>query len=346
MTPAPEQSVLNVHRLRTSFRTRAGELQAARDVSFSIRHGETLALVGESGSGKSVTAASIMRLLPKEGRVVAGTITLNGRDLLGLAERRMQDVRGKEMSQVFQDPMTSLNPVHRIGWQIDEILIRHEKLGRKAARARTLELLKLVRIRDPERVASEYPHRLSGGMRQRVMIAMAIACKPTLLLADEPTTALDVTIQAEILALLKDLRDERGLSMLLITHDLGLVAEYADHVAVMYAGEIVEQGPTVEFFRQPLHPYSKGLLNARPKLFGGVHFRTGSLPEIAGSLPNMVDPPKGCAFAPRCPIALRECRDTAQLLQPTTVNSAVACMVVAPPQGGVVPATHEIRVSP
>jgi peptide/nickel transport system ATP-binding protein len=323
-----EAWTLKVDNLSTSFRTRAGDLAAVRDVSFAIAPGETLALVGESGSGKSVTAASIMRLLPKEGRIIGGRSMLNGKDLLGLSEAQMEDIRGKELSQIFQDPMTSLNPVHRIGPQIAETLVRHEGMDRSRAREAALDLLRLARIADPERVAAEYPHRLSGGMRQRVMIAIAIACNPSVLLADEPTTALDVTIQAQILKLLDDLRRQRGMSMLLITHDLGLVAEYADQIAVMYAGKIVEQGTTIDFFRKPLHPYSRGLLAARPALEGGLHFRQSPLAEMPGALPNMIEPPPGCAFAARCPIAVSACSTTAQALRPAGSNHAVACMRV------------------
>ena len=319
---------LNVEHLRTSFRTREGELEAVRDVSFSIAPGETLALVGESGSGKSVTAASIMRILPKQGRIVSGSVMLNGRDLLGLTDLQMEDVRGKEVSQIFQDPMTSLNPVHRIGAQIAETLVRHEGSDRREAQRRVHELLRLVRISEPDRVAMEYPHRLSGGMRQRVMIAIAIARNPSLLLADEPTTALDATIQAQILNLLDDLRRQRGMGMLLITHDLGLVAEYADRIAVMYAGQIVEEGTTAQFFEGPLHPYSRGLLAARPELEGGTHFRKGPLIEMRGNLPSMVGPPACCPFAPRCPIAVSDCAVTAQVLRQVSPEHTVACMRV------------------
>jgi len=287
--------MLEVRDLRTHFHTRAGLLKAVDGVSFSVGAGETVALVGESGSGKSVTALSILRLVPSPpGRIAGGQVLLDGVDLLTLPEARMAEMRGSAVSMIFQEPMAALNPVMTIGDQIGEALAAH---GRSAARQRTLELLDLVRIPDRHARIDDYPHRLSGGMRQRVMIAMALACRPKLLIADEPTTALDVTIQAQILDLLRELQAEIGMAMLFITHDLGVVAEIADRVVVMYAGRKVEEAPVADLFARPLHPYTQGLLAA-----------TASLQEIPGTIPSLIGLGPGCPFADRCPLVMDACR--------------------------------------
>jgi oligopeptide/dipeptide ABC transporter ATP-binding protein len=293
-------SVLSVHDLQTHFFTRDGVVQAVAGVSFDVEEGRVLGIVGESGCGKSVTALSIMGLIPKPpARVVGGEVLWQGRDLTQLSERELEDVRGKEIAMIFQDPMTSLNPTLTIGTQVTEMLRRHEGLSRKAAKVRAAELLDEVGIPSPKRRLDDYPHRLSGGMRQRVMIAIAIACDPALLIADEPTTALDVTVQAQILDLLEDLRQEHRMAMIIITHDMGVVAEAADDVLVMYAGQVVEQAPVLELFDHPEHPYTEALLGALPQVEGdGV--RTGRLTAIPGRPPDLIDPPQACRFAPRC----------------------------------------------
>ena len=298
--------ILEVKNLSTHFYTRAGTIKAADDVSFDIEPGSTLALVGESGSGKSVTSLSIMRLLQPPGKITAGEIIFDGRDLLKLDDREMRLLRGREIAMIFQDPMTSLNPVYTVGDQISEAIELHERLSRKQAWPKTVEMMKRVKIPDAERRAKDYPHQLSGGMRQRVMIAMALSCKPKLLIADEPTTALDVTIQAEILELLTTLKDDFSLSMLLITHDLGVVAETADRVAVMYAGRIVEEAPVRDIFRTPRHPYTEGLLGSVPRLTEqGI--KRHRLQTIEGTVPNLLHLPEGCKFAPRCAYVIDQC---------------------------------------
>ena len=292
--------LLAVRNLRTQF----GSVVAVNDVSFEVRKGETLGLVGESGSGKSVTAFSIVRLVQEPGRIAAGRVLFQGRDLLTLAEPEMRHVRGAGIGFVFQEPMAALNPVMRVGAHIAEALTVHGLASRAEARQKAIELLRAVRIADPDKRVDDYPHQLSGGMRQRVMMAIAIACRPPLVIADEPTTALDVTVQAQILDLLRDMKRQFDLSLLLITHDLGVIAETADRVAVMYAGRIVEQGPVREIFRNPQHPYTRGLLASIP---GGV---AGSrLKAIEGSVPNLAALPRGCAFAPRCGERLDVCSD-------------------------------------
>jgi peptide/nickel transport system ATP-binding protein len=296
------EPLLAVEHLTTVFDTTHGAVPAVDDVSFEIRAGETLALVGESGCGKSVTALSIMRLVQAPGRIAGGRIRFKGRDLLPLAERDMQAVRGAEISLIFQEPMTALNPVFRIGDQIAEALTAHKRVTRAEARAKSIELLRAVRIPNPESRVTDYPHQLSGGLRQRVMIAIALACRPSLVIADEPTTALDVTIQAEILDLLREMKAAFNLSLLLITHDLGVVAETADRVAVMYAGRIVETGPVRAIFRSPAHPYTRGLLASMP---GGRRGRR--LQAIDGAVPMLGDLPAGCAFNPRCPDRFEPC---------------------------------------
>jgi len=297
--------MLEVSHLTTLFDLGTGSAPAVDDVSFEIRPGETLGLVGESGSGKSITALSLMRLVQPPGRVAGGRVIFKGRDLLTLSESEMQRVRGAEMALIFQEPMTALNPVFTIGDQIGEALLVHGRTTRSGARADAVQLLEAVRIPQAAARVDDYPHQLSGGMRQRVLIAMAIACKPSLVIADEPTTALDVTIQAEILDLLKAMKDTLGLSLLLITHDLGVIAETADRVAVMYAGRIVESGPVRAILREPQHPYTRGLLASLPGTSGGRR-----LHAIEGNVPVLGAFPSGCAFHPRCPDRFEPCAAT------------------------------------
>jgi len=296
--------LLRVRGLVTSFRTDTGVLRAVDGVSFDVPKAATVAVVGESGCGKSVTALSILRLVNAPGRVESGTVELEGRDLLQLPERAMRDVRGKDVSMIFQEPMTSLNPVYTVGWQIIEAVRLHQKRSRRDARARAVELLRLVGIGEPETNVDAYPHQLSGGQRQRVMIAMALACEPRLLLADEPTTALDVTIQAQILELLRDLQRRLSMSILLITHDLGIVAENARHVIVMYAGRVVESAPVRDLFAKPMHPYTLGLLRSIPP--AGPH-TSRRLHAIEGMVPDLRKLPPGCRFADRCPMRIERC---------------------------------------
>jgi len=297
--PAP---LLAVQHLTTGFAVHGRFVPAVIDVSFSVRAGETLGLVGESGSGKSLTAFSIMRLLPPSGRIDAGRLMYRGRDLRGLNEREMQEIRGGEIALIFQEPMTALNPVFTIGSQIEETLLVHKRATRRTARTKALELLDAVSIPEPGRRLREYPHQLSGGLRQRALIAMSLACDPSLVIADEPTTALDVTIQAQILDLLRELQRRMGLALILITHDLGVVAEMAERVAVMYAGRIVEEAPVKSLFADPKHPYTQGLMASMP---GGA---PGSrLHAIQGTVPPLGQLPPGCAFAPRCPSRFEPC---------------------------------------
>jgi peptide/nickel transport system ATP-binding protein len=299
--------LLRLEELQTHFFTDDGVVRAVDGVSFEVREGETLAVVGESGSGKSVTSLSILRLIAEPpGRIVGGRILFRGKNLLELGPKAMRAIRGKEISMIFQEPMTSLNPVYTCGEQIIEALVLHEKLDRKAARARTIEMLKLVGIPAPEQRVDAYPHQMSGGMRQRVMIAMALACKPAILIADEPTTALDVTIQAQILELLKHLQGMFGMAVLLITHDLGVVAETADRVAVMYAGQVVEYCDVQAAFKRTLHPYTAGLLHALPRLGE----KRDALRVIPGNVPDPLRFPSGCRFHPRCPVAQERCRES------------------------------------
>jgi oligopeptide/dipeptide ABC transporter ATP-binding protein len=296
-------ALLEVDDLRTYFSTREGTVHAVDGVGFSLEQGKTLGIVGESGCGKSVTALSIMGLIPKPpARIESGSVTFEGRDLTKLSERELEDVRGRKIAMIFQDPMTSLNPTLKIGTQITESLRRHLDLSKEAAAKRAIGLLEEVRIPKAAERLNDYPHRFSGGMRQRVMIAIALACNPALLIADEPTTALDVTIQAQILDLLDDLRREHDMGMILITHDMGVVAETADDVAVMYAGQIVEQAPAIELFERPEHPYTEALLGALPNL-EAEGIRERRLVAIPGLPPDLVNPPPACRFAPRCPYA-------------------------------------------
>ena len=292
------EPLLSVENLRTVF----GSVVAVNHVSFEVRKGETLGLVGESGSGKSVTAFSIIRLVQEPGEITDGRIVFQGRDLRTLAEPEMRQVRGAGIGFVFQEPMAALNPVMRVGAHIAEALTAHGLVRRSEARHKAVDLLRAVRITEPEKRVDDYPHQLSGGMRQRVMMAIALACRPPLVIADEPTTALDVTVQAQILDLLRDMKRQFDLSLLLITHDLGVIAETADRVAVMYAGRIVEQGPVREIFRNPQHPYTRGLLASIPGGAAGTRLKA-----IEGSVPNLAALPRGCAFAPRCPERMNVC---------------------------------------
>ena len=299
--------LIQVKNLRTSFFTPEGEVRAVDGVSFDIGEGKTLGLVGESGCGKSVTALSIMRLVPSPpGKIVGGEILYRGEDLLKLNGAAMRKIRGNEISMIFQEPMTSLNPVFTIGNQIGEAIHLHQGLGKRETREKTIEMLRLVKMADPESKVDDYPHQLSGGMRQRVMIAMALSCNPSLLIADEPTTALDVTIQAQILELIKELQEKLGMSLLLITHDLGVVAEQADEVAIMYAGKLVERAQAKAIFNRPLHPYTVGLLNSLPGARGKKKRRLEAIP---GVVPSLLELPSGCHFRDRCPKAAGICAE-------------------------------------
>ena len=298
------RKLLSVRDLKTSFFTHVGEVKAVRGISFDVNEGEVLGIVGESGSGKSVTSLSIMGLLQYPGRVVDGEILLNGEDILTYSKDQMRKVRGKEIAMIFQDPMTSLNPVYTIGNQVMEMILEHEKMTKREARARAIEMLKLVGIPAAEKRIDSYPHEFSGGMRQRVMIALALSCNPKLLIADEPTTALDVTIQAQILSLIKSLNKQFGMTTMLITHDLGVVATVCDKVAVMYGGLIMEYGTVDEIFYHPRHPYTMGLLGSIPHVDGGEKRR---LIPIDGTPPDLINPPKGCPFSTRCKYCMNVC---------------------------------------
>jgi peptide/nickel transport system ATP-binding protein len=323
--PAPT-TVLEVKGLQTVFFTNSGLFRAVDDVSFSVGRGETLAIVGESGCGKSVTALSIMRLVPDPpGRIVGGSVMLEGTDLLALDEAEMRTIRGNRISMIFQEPMTSLNPVMSIGDQITEAVRLHRTMPRKQAWQLAIEMLRVVRIPEPERRASEYPHQLSGGMRQRAMIAMALACRPALLIADEPTTALDVTIQAQILALVLELQKELGMGLILITHDLGVVAQTAQRVIVMYAGKKVEEADVETLFANPRHPYTRGLMGSIPAVPSLDAKADARLVEIPGMVPSLTNLPKGCAFAPRCTLAIERCREEYPPLQRFGANHLAAC---------------------
>lgn len=320
--PPDSEKLIEVRELCTYFRTEGEEARAVDGVSFDIKKGETLGLVGESGCGKSVTALSIMRLIPHPpGKIVHGQILLEGRDLVLLKESEMRRVRGNKISMVFQEPMTSLNPVFRAGSQIAEAAMLHQKISRREARERTIEMLGKVEIPAPAQRYYEYPHQLSGGMKQRVMIAMALVCHPSLIIADEPTTALDVTIQAQILRLLHDLQEEMGMSVLLITHDLGVVAQTAHRVAVMYAGKIVEMASTEALFSEPCHPYTQALLESIPKL--GEKKRRLSV--IPGEVPDPLAFPTGCRFHPRCGYSTDKCVEKVPLLEQYKDKHHVAC---------------------
>ena len=320
----PTQELL-VKNLKVSFATPVKELVAVRGISYQLNQGETLALVGESGCGKTVSALSILRLIEEPpGKIMGGEILFNGKDLLKLTKRELQVHRGKDIAMVFQDPMTSMNPVLTIGEQIIETLLRHTSLSRKEARERSLKLLEQVEIASPKEKLDQYPHQLSGGMRQRAMIAMALSCSPRILIADEPTTALDVLIQAQILDLLKKIKNETQMSILLITHDLGVVAEIAKRVMVMYAGEIVESGPVLDLFRSPLHPYTIGLMKSIPTL-KPTQGKLPKLNEISGVVPSLSQIPSGCPFHPRCPSAETRCKTEKPKLKKIANEYSVSC---------------------
>ena len=317
--------LLEVENLQTHFRTPDGINRAVDGVSFVVNEGETLAIVGESGCGKSVTAMSILRLIPEPPGKIAGSIKFMGKELLNMSDKEMRAIRGDAISMIFQEPMTSLNPVLKIRRQLSETLRLHQNITKEQASARSLELMNLVGIAEPERRLDEYPHQLSGGMRQRVMIAMALACDPKLLIADEPTTALDVTIQAQILDLMADLKHKIGAAIVLITHDLGVVAEVAERVMVMYAGRKVEEAPVKELFANPLHPYTQGLLGAVPKLGASVEGHSTRLKEIPGLVPSLKNKIQGCVFASRCPLAKGPCHEIAPAMQIREGGHQVAC---------------------
>ena len=322
-------AVLEVEELRTEFRTPAGPLRAVDGVSFAVRAGETLCVVGESGCGKSVTALSVLRLVSSPpGRIAGGRVLFGGRDLLALPEPEMERIRGNEISMIFQEPMTSLNPLHTVGRQVSESIALHAGLSRRDAKARAVEMLRGVSIPDPERRAGAYPHQLSGGMRQRVMIAMALSCTPKVLIADEPTTALDVTIQAQILDLIREQQRRLGTAVVLITHDMGVVAETADRVVVMYAGRKVEEAGAADLFERAAHPYTRGLLGSIPHLDDAARSRGARRPrlnEIKGTVPSLARLPPGCSFAPRCGFADDRCREAAPPIAPHRPGHLVAC---------------------
>lgn len=317
--------LLEVSSLQTHFRSAAGINRAVDGLNFHIDAGETLAIVGESGCGKSVTSMSILRLIPDKAGKISGSVRFDGRDLLSLSDKEMRDIRGNEISMIFQEPMTSLNPVLTVGWQISETLRLHQRLNRREARDRAIEMLRLVGIPAPERRVKEYPHQLSGGMRQRIMIAMALACNPKLLIADEPTTALDVTIQAQILDLIRDLKNRIGTAVILITHDLGVVAEVAERVVVMYAGRKVEEASVGDLFNNPLHPYTRGLLGAVPRLGSSLLEEDTQLVEIPGLVPKLTEKITGCVFASHCGHVTDLCRSTSPILETKGVDHIVAC---------------------
>jgi len=318
-------ALLEIENLQTHFRTPDGVNRAVDGLSLKVEAGQTLAIVGESGCGKSVTAMSILRLIPEPPGRIAGRIRFQGRDLIKLSRAEMRDIRGNEISMIFQEPMTALNPVLTVGRQIAETLRLHQRLERAAAEKRATEMLALVGIPEPERRLGEYPHQLSGGMRQRVMIAMALACNPKLLIADEPTTALDVTVQAQILDRMRDLKRRVGAAIVLITHDLGVVAEVAEHVVVMYAGRKVEEAPVRALFGRPRHPYTKGLLGAVPKIGSSLSDEQSRLSEIRGTVPTLKQRIVGCVFAGRCPEATAVCKAAAPALEQKAAGHLVAC---------------------
>lgn len=318
------QPLLEVNHLSNAFFTDAGEVRVVDNVSFTVSPGRLTGIVGESGSGKTITALSIMRLLPEGARTVGGSINFEGIDLLKLKEAEMRRIRGARMAMIFQEPMTSLNPVFTIGNQVGEAIRLHQRTGRAETRERTIEALRMVGIADPERRVHDYPHQLSGGMRQRVMIAMALACNPRLLIADEPTTALDVTIQAQILDLIRALQQRLGLAVILVTHDLGVVAQYADDVVILYAARVMERCSAAELFQNPLNPYTRALLESIP----GIGGRQRRLKAIAGSIPSAAAPPSGCRFHPRCPMAVAQCAQIDPPLEPKKPGHDVACIRV------------------
>ena len=315
------ENILEVRNLQTSFKTEAGEIKAVDGVSFDVPKGKTIGIVGESGSGKSITSLTIMRLLAKNGYIKNGEILYKGKDITKLTDKEMRDIRGNQISMIFQEPMTSLNPVFTVGQQISETIRIHKKVSKKEALNLSVEMLKLVGIPSPEKRINQYPFELSGGMRQRVMIAMALACDPEILIADEPTTALDVTIQAQILELIRDLQNRLGMSVIMITHDLGVVAETCDYVAVMYAGQVVEYADVRTLFKNPKHPYTLGLLNSLPR----HDIDQEKLIPIKGMVPSPFDMPAGCRFAPRCPVATDICHGKMPELEEKESNSQIRC---------------------
>ena len=316
-------AMLEVKDLRTSFFTPAGEVKAVNGISFNLDHGKVLGIVGESGSGKSVTAYSIMQILEKTGKIVSGSIKFNGQELVGSGEKVMKTIRGNKISIIFQDPMTSLNPTYTIGKQLMEAIMLHTPRNKQQARERAIEMLRLVNINEPEKRINQYPFEFSGGMRQRIMIAMALACEPDILIADEPTTALDVTIQAQILELMQSLQKELGMAIIMITHDLGVVAQMCDEVIVMYAGSICEQGTADEIFYNPKHEYTKGLMRSIPTIDNDDE----KLEPITGTPIDLLNMPKGCPFAPRCEVAMKIClRERCQRMQINDMHQA-ACWI-------------------
>jgi len=332
-------ALLEVRHLETHFTTEGGIVRAVDGVSLTIEAGQTLGMVGESGCGKSVTALSILRLVPSPpGRIVGGEILYQGKNLLDLSEAEMRHVRGNEIAMIFQEPMTSLNPVFTIGDQIGEAIRLHQRTSRRETRERAIEMLRLVEMPEPARRIDEYPHQLSGGMRQRVMIAMALSCNPKLLIADEPTTALDVTIQAQILDLLASLQSRFGMALLLITHDLGVVAEQADDVVILYAGRIVEEAPVEQIFAAPLHPYTRGLLDSLPRIGAD---RLERLRPIPGTVPPLTRLPSGCRFRDRCSWAIDDCAAIDPPLEEKTAGHTAACIRV--PRGSTAPLAVEAR---
>lgn len=304
--------LLTVENLKVSFFTGEGENEAVRDVSFHVNEGDTLGIVGESGSGKSVTAKAILSLIQRPGEIIAGDITYKGQSLLALSEKEWRQIRGNQIAMVFQDPMTSLNPVKTIGYQLSEVIMRHRRLNKQEARKESAQMLQKVGISEPERRLEQYPHEFSGGMRQRVMIAMALSCQPELLIADEPTTALDVTIQAQILDLIHDIKEASNTSVILITHDLGVVAQVCTKVLVMYGGRVMEEAGVIDLYRNPSHPYTQGLLQSVPTRAGAAK---GRLIPIEGTPPTLIDPPLGCPFKERCPYAFHKCDERPPLFE-------------------------------
>ena len=315
------ENILEVRNLQTSFKTEAGEVRAVDGVSFDVPKGKTIGIVGESGSGKSITSLTILRLLANNGFIKGGEVLFKGKDLTKLTEKEMRTIRGNHISMIFQEPMTSLNPVFTVGQQISETIMIHKKVSKKEAMKLSVEMLKLVGIPSPDKRVKQYPFELSGGMRQRVMIAMALACDPEILIADEPTTALDVTIQAQILELIRDLQNRLEMSVIMITHDLGVVAETCDYVAVMYAGQVVEYADIRTLFKNPKHPYTLGLLNSLPR----HDIEQEKLIPIKGMVPSPFDMPVGCRFAPRCPIATEHCHAKMPELEMKEANSQIRC---------------------
>jgi len=327
MVAVTQERLLEIRGLQTEFVTDDGVVRAVDGVDLAIDRGETVGVVGESGCGKTVTALSVLKLIPMPpGRIAGGQILWRGRDLVPLRPQDMQDIRSKEIAIIFQEPMTSLNPVYTIGDQISEVIRLHEGLGRRAALERAVDMLRLVHIPNPDRRVRDYPHQFSGGMRQRVIIAMALSCSPALLIADEPTTALDVTIQAQILELLAEIKSRLGMAIMLITHAMGVVAETAQRVAVMYAGKVVEEAPVEQLFAQPSHPYTQGLIRSIPRIDAAAT-RRRRLESIAGMVPSPLDPLPGCRFAPRCPFARADCIEAVPPLREIAPSHKVACVL-------------------